>query len=91
MLVSHPMTRRVGVICCIIDDPEHHSDPFNAALHGFTHLIRGRMGVPFHEYGIGVVSFTVVATVDEINELTGRLGNVPGVQAKAAISKREIE
>ncbi|MBP8952952.1 MAG: iron-only hydrogenase system regulator [Armatimonadetes bacterium] len=85
------MSKRVGVIVCIIEEPEQHSDLFNAALHGFTHLIRGRMGCPFHEHGIGVVSLTVVATVDEINELTGRLGNVPGVQAKTAISRREID
>ena len=61
------MSRRVGVVSCILEDPEQHSDRFNAALRGFTHLIRGRMGVPFHEQAIGVVSFTVVATVDEIN------------------------
>jgi len=85
------MTKRVGVIVCIIDEPETHSEEFNAALRGFTHLIRGRMGCPFHEHGIGVVSLTVVATVDEINELTGRLGNVPNVQAKTAISRREIQ
>ena len=84
------MSRRVGVICCIIEEPEQHSDQFNAALQGFSHLVRGRMGVPFHEHCLGVVSLTVVATVDQINELTGRLGNVPSVQAKAAISRREI-
>lgn len=85
------MSRLVGVICCIIEEPDRHADQFNEALHGFGHIIRGRMGVPFHEHGIGVVSLTVVATVDEINELTGRLGNVPGVQTKAAISRREID
>lgn len=85
------MSKRVGVIVCIVEDPEVHSEDFNGALRGFTHLIRGRMGCPFHEHGIGVVSLTVVATVDEINELTGRLGSVPGVQAKTAISRREIQ
>ena len=47
------------------------------------------MGIPFEE-GIYVISITVTGTLEEINSLTGKLGNVPGVVVKTAIAKKEI-
>ena len=37
-----------------------------------------------------VISITVVGTLEEINSLTGKLGNIDGVVVKTAIAKREI-
>ena len=48
------------------------------------------MGIPFHEQGISVISLTVVGTMDEINSFTGKLGKIPNIQIKTAISKKEL-
>ena len=47
------------------------------------------MGIPFEE-GISVVSLTVTGELNEINSLTGKLGNIKGVTVKTAIAKKEI-
>jgi putative iron-only hydrogenase system regulator len=44
------------------------------------------MGVPFDEAEIAVVSLTLRGELDTINALTGKLGNLPGVTVKTAVS-----
>jgi putative iron-only hydrogenase system regulator len=44
------------------------------------------MGIPFDEDDIAVVSITLVGELDEINALTGKLGNIPNITVKTAIS-----
>ncbi len=49
------------------------------------------MGLPFPDEDISVISITVLGTLDEINSLTGKLGNIPHVTVKTSISKKELE
>jgi putative iron-only hydrogenase system regulator len=48
------------------------------------------MGIPFEEEGVSVIAITVLGTLDQINSLTGKLGNLPNVSIKTSISKREL-
>jgi putative iron-only hydrogenase system regulator len=48
------------------------------------------MGIPFDEHQMAVISLTLVGPVDRINSLTGKLGSIPGVQVKAAISRKSV-
>jgi putative iron-only hydrogenase system regulator len=48
------------------------------------------MGIPFQEEGIAVICITVVGELNEINSLTGKLGNIPHVTVKTSISKKEL-
>ena len=82
--------KKIGVISAVLDDPIRTSQKFNDMISEFQHIIRGRMGIPFAEEHISVVSITVCGTLDEINELTGKLGNISGVTVKTAISKKTI-
>ncbi|MBF1058428.1 MAG: iron-only hydrogenase system regulator, partial [Peptostreptococcus sp.] len=50
-------------------------------------LVRGRMGLPLKDKCMSVISITVVGTMDQINTMTGRLGNLEGVTVKTAISR----
>ena len=36
---------------------------------------------------MSVISITVVGTMDQINTMTGRLGNLEGVTVKTAVSR----
>lgn len=49
----------------------------------------GRMGIPLED-GISIISIVVTGDLNEINSLTGKLGNIEGVTVKTAISKKEM-
>lgn len=84
------MKQRIAVISAILENAKEHQAEFNEIVAQFQSMIRGRMGIPFHEEGISVVALTVVGSMDEINTLTGKLGRLPCIQVKTAISKVEI-
>ena len=46
----------------------------------------GRMGVPYREKGINIVSVAIDAPQDVISALTGKIGKLPGVSVKTAYS-----
>ena len=81
--------KKIAVISAILEEPKECQEKFNGVVSGFRGSIKGRMGIPFEE-GISVISITVVGTLEEINSLTGKLGNIDGVVVKTAIAKREI-
>ncbi len=85
------MKKRVALIGLVIDEPESIQKEVNAKISEYAHLVRGRMGIPFLQSGVSVISLTVVGSLDEINELTGKLGRIPGVTAGSSISKKELE
>jgi putative iron-only hydrogenase system regulator len=62
----------------------------NAILHEFAELILGRMGVPYRGKSISVISLIVEGTTDQIGAMTGKLGNLPGVNVKSALSKAGV-
>ncbi len=80
------METRVAVISIIVENPASVSS-LNSVLHDFSDYIIGRMGIPYKTKGINIISVAVDAPMDAINTLTGKLGNLDGVTAKAAYSK----
>lgn len=83
--------KRIAVIGAILDKPNETNHAFNQTVAEYKHIIRGRMGIPFHEEDISVVSITVLGTMDDINSLTGKLGNLKHVTVKTSISKKELD
>ena len=58
-----------------------------AVLHEYSGIIIGRMGIPYRERGVSVISVVVDTDTDTISAITGKLGKISGVSVKAAISK----
>lgn len=83
--------KRVAVIGAILEKPQLSQQLFNETVSAYKGIVKGRMGIPFEEDGIAVVSITVAAPLDVINSLTGKLGNLPHVTVKTAISDKTIE
>lgn len=81
--------KKIAVISVILEEPSNSQVQFNKVVSDFRGVIRGRMGLPF-EKGISVICITVLGDINEINSLTGKLGNIKGVVVKTAISKKEI-
>lgn len=80
---------KIAVISAILENPIGCQEEFNAVVAAFRGSIRGRMGIPFEE-GISVISITLTGELDDINSLTGKLGNISGVTVKTAIGKKEV-
>ena len=80
------MNKRIAVIAIVIDASESVQE-VNQVRHEKSSIIIGRMGIPYKERNVSVISLSVDGTPDEISSLTGRLGQIKGVSVKAAISK----
>lgn len=78
--------KRIAVIGAILENPQISQKPFNELVSTFRGLVKGRMGIPFDKENMAVISITVMGDLDEINALTGKLGNLPHVTVKTAIS-----
>lgn len=77
---------RIAVIGAILEHPEENQKAFNDTVSGYRKIVRGRMGIPFDESGIAVISLILRGELDTINALTGKLGNLPGITVKTAVS-----
>lgn len=78
--------RRVAVIGIVVENREEHSRKVNELLTQYGEMIVGRMGLPYKERGISVISIIVDGTNDEIGALSGKLGGISGVKAKVAVT-----
>ena len=79
------METRVAVISIIVSDPGS-VEALNALLHDSGDYIIGRMGIPYRQRRISIISVAVEAPQDVISALSGKLGRMEGVSAKAAYS-----
>ena len=78
--------KRIGIVGVVIEDLEC-VELVNEAIHQANSLVIGRMGIPYRERGISVISLIVDGTGDEISALTGRLGRIHGASVKSMIAK----
>ena len=79
------METRVAVISIIVEN-EQAVEPLNNILHQYSEYIIGRMGVPYRQKKISVISIAIDAPQDKISTLAGKIGNLQGVSAKTALS-----
>lgn len=79
--------KRIAVTAIVVDDPSAVAE-VNSILHDYNDIIIGRMGIPYRERGISLISVAIDASPDKISSLTGKLGHIKGVSVKSAISKK---
>ena len=80
------METRVAVMGIIVEE-FGSAELLNALLHEYGRWIIGRMGVPYREKGINIVSIAIDAPQDTISALSGKIGKLPGVSVKTAYSQ----
>ena len=78
---------RIAVIAIIVENPESVRE-LNEILHEYSSIIIGRMGIPYREKKVSLISIAVDSDNNTINAMTGRLGKLDGVTVKAAYSKK---
>lgn len=79
------MASRVGVISIIVENNES-TEQLNSLLHTYGEYIIGRMGIPYRQRGISIISVAVDAPQDVISTLSGKIGNINGISAKTVLS-----
>ena len=80
------METRVAVLSIIVENEDAVTE-LNELLHKYRKFIIGRLGIPYRQKGISIICIAIDAPNDEINALTGALGRVDGITAKATYSK----
>lgn len=80
------MDTRVAVISIIVTEASQ-VEVLNNLLHEYSKYILGRMGVPYREKNLNIISIAIDAPMDEINSLTGALGRLEGINAKVTYAR----
>ena len=79
------MENRVAVAGIIVENPDS-VERLNAILHEYGQFIIGRMGIPYPEKKINIISIALDAPQDQISALSGKIGRLDGVSVKTAYS-----
>lgn len=85
------MEKKIAVISAILEEPQEVQHKFNDIIAEYRGIVKGRTGIPFDQYGVSIITIIIMGTVDEINSMTGKLGNLNHVSVKTSISKKAIE
>ena len=79
------MATRVAVMSIIVENPDS-VEALNHILHENGRYIIGRMGIPYRQKKINIISIALDAPQDTISAMSGKVGNLPGVSVKTAYS-----
>ncbi len=79
------METRVAIIGIIVTDTDS-TEKLNAVLHEYGEYIIGRMGIPYRQKNIHIVSVAVDAPQDVISALAGKIGKIDEISVKTAYS-----
>lgn len=83
---GNKMETRLASIAIVVEEPDS-VERLNGILHEYGEYVIGRMGVPHKERGVNLISIAIDAPQDIISSLSGKLGMLKGVTAKAVYSK----
>ena len=76
---------RVAVMGIIVENRDS-AGSLNELLHQYAGYIIGRMGIPYKEKGVSIISVAIDAPQDVTAALSGKIGRLPGVSVKTAYS-----
>lgn len=84
------MEERVALIGIVVEKYES-AERLNQILHEYGKYIVGRMGIPYKEKSMNIISVAVDAPMDIISTLSGKLGMLDGVSTKTIYAKSKRE
>ena len=79
------METRVAVMGIIVEKTDS-VEALNSLLHQYGQYIIGRMGLPYRDKRINIVSIAIDAPQDTIAALAGKIGTIDVVSVKTAYS-----
>lgn len=84
------MEERVALIGIVVEKYDS-AERMNQILHEYGEYIIGRMGIPYKEKSMNIISVAVDAPMDIISTLSGKLGMLNGVSTKTIYAKSKRE
>ena len=75
------MDNRVALIGIMVENPDS-TVTMNRILHEYGQYIIGRMGLPYRERGLSIISIVLDAPMNQISSLSGKLGMLDGISTK---------
>ena len=81
------METRIALVGIMVEDAEA-AERINQVLHQYSRYIIGRMGLPYREKGLSIISVGLGAPNEAISALSGKLGMIPGVSTKTLYAKK---
>lgn len=85
LFLENNMEKRIALIGIIVEK-ETSVEALNHLLHEYRKCVVGRMGIPYRDRGVNIISVAVDAPQDEINALSGKIGRLDGISAKTVYS-----
>ena len=83
------MDTRTAIIAIIVKNSESANE-INGLLHEYGEYIIGRMGIPYHQKDINIISIAIDAPQDKINSLAGKIGRIEGVTTKTVYAPENL-
>ena len=80
------MDKRIALIGIVVEDM-NATDKLNGLLHEYGGYIVGRMGIPYRDRGVSIISIIIDAPGDAISSLSGKLGMIRGINVKTIYAK----
>lgn len=77
------METRIALLAILVENASS-VEALNDILHQYRQYIIGRMGIPYREKQVSIMSIAVDAPQDVISALSGKIGKLPGVSSKTA-------
>ena len=79
------METRVAVMSIIVEDVSA-VERINSILHEYGEYIIGRMGLPYRQKKISIISIALDAPQNVTSTIAGKIGSLTGVSVKTAYS-----
>ena len=79
------METRVALIGIIVENMDSTPE-LNNLSHEYGSYIIGRMGLPYRERNVHIISVAIDAPQDVISALSGKIGRLDGITAKTVYS-----
>ncbi len=79
------METRIAVISIIVENTQS-VEKLNSILHEYGEYMIGRFGLPYRHRGINIICTVMEAPQDKISAMSGKIGRLNGVTAKATYS-----
>ena len=80
------MDKKIAVVAVVVSNIQS-VNKVNEVFHAFGEYVLGRLGIPYKEKGVNVISIVLDAPNEVLNSLSGKLGMIEGVTSKVMITK----
>lgn len=82
------MEKRIALVGIVVENPDS-TQKLNDILHEYSADIIARLGVPYRERGVAVISIVIDAPQNTISSLSGKVGRLDGVSVKTLYTKEK--